>query len=153
MNFLSPEQTGSLFVDVLTEIMQKFTGFSLNLLSEEPDSSFDDIIGIMNLDGAKGGTVFLSAKESALRTICSFMLGIAEEEVTEEDCMDGVCELVNMTAGCLKQRLGNMGDIFTLSSPFAIRGKDLSLTTKNRIHVLSLLLGDGEIVIRLKYIW
>ncbi len=152
MTAASLEELGNVFADALCEIVLKFTDISLKVLSSEPDDSFYGLTGIMNLAGTHGGAVFVSADEEDLRLFCSRMTGTPKESVRQDDMYDAVCELVNMTAGSASPLVGSAGHSYSLTTPVALSGENMRLTAKGRTRVISRLLGDGEISLKLKVI-
>jgi CheY-specific phosphatase CheX len=141
-----------IFSDVLTEIISTISGFSLEVLSQEEDKCFEDMVGVMSLNGENNITFFVSAKETDMRILCSYMTGIPQAEVTKNDTEDALCELVNMAGGSAKLRLGGSDYLYTLSPPFALRGQNMSIVAKNKTHVISRVLGNGEISVKLKLV-
>ena len=159
---LSKEELGSIFVDALLEVVSTVSGFAFYGVAPETDTEtetenendFDGVTGIMSLIGGKKNImIFLSASENDLRILCSYMSGLALDEIKSEDVYDTLCELVNMTAGNAKLRIGGTNYMFTLSLPFAITGDNMTIITKKRVNVFSKILGNGEISIRLKIVY
>ena len=151
------EKLSTVFSSVLMEIVSTISGFSLEILSPEDSSAkeydFDEMIGVMALNGKKSGILFLSAKETDMRKLCSYMIGVPQEEITKEDVEDSLCELVNMTAGSAKLRLSGSDFIFNLSSPFLLKGQNMSIKGKNKTHIISQILGNDEISVRVKVVY
>jgi len=147
------KKLGNIYLSALTEVVSTTTGIHLHVKSQESDSSFGEIIGVMSLDGQKNGMLFVSAKISDVRILCSGMIGVPLAEVSNDDLDDTICELVNMTAGSAKVRLSDTDYMFSLSQPFAIRGRDLSLAAKNQTEVVSGTLGNEEISVKLKALY
>ncbi len=141
---------GALLTDSLIEIISTVAGLPVEVISTAQDDDFGGIIGMMNLVGRNGGTIFISTSKACVRILCSRMTGVAPEEVSKEDIDDTLCELVNMAAGSLKLRLGGGDAAFTLTPPFRIRG---SLVTKQGVYNISRLLGNEEISLKLKFIY
>jgi len=152
-NISSIDELGAVFADSLAEVISKISGFSLEVLSSAPDADFAGMIGAMCLNSKKRGMVFISAGEHNMRVLCSFMTGVPKNEITKDDIQDALCELVNMTAGNAKLRINDENYIFTLSSPFIIDGENMSIITKKRVYVVSRILGDGEIFVKLKIVY
>lgn len=150
MNLSGSQELGALFTEALSEIVAKTSGLSLRLLASGPDRSFAGIVSLMQLSWHSSITVFLSADEADARLLCSRMTGIPAQEVTPEEGQDALCELMNMTAGNVKLRLRQAGDMPAHGTPYVIKGKELSLTTKKRVCVVSTTLGNEEILIKLK---
>ena len=153
MSVFSTDKLSFIFVDALTEVISKMAGISFDILSTEVDSGFDEITGVMSLNGANFGLIFISAEEASLRVICSYMTGIPGNEITKDDLEDAVCEIVNMTAGNAKLRTNNAEQIYEISPPFVISGENMSVNTKKRTNIISRVLGNGEISIKLKLIF
>jgi len=153
MNPLTIDKLSYVFVNSLTEVISKMAGVSIDVLSSEADSKFDNITGVMSLSGKNHGILFISAGEDTLRTICSYMTGIDKKELNKGDVEDTLCELVNMTAGNAKLRTNNTDHTYTLSPPLIINGENMSINTKKRINVISRVLGNGEISVKLKVIF
>ena len=150
MKTLSADQLGSIFAGALAEVISTTSGFSLDIFSPEDGVCFDEMTGVMSLSGKNHGMIFISAGESVMRVLCSFMTGISTEEVTKDDMEDALCELVNMTAGNAKLRFNDAEHMYALSPPYVIRGQNMSLITKKRINVISRILEDEEISVKLK---
>ena len=141
-----------IFSDVLTEIISTISGFSFEVLSQEKDNSFEDMVGVMSLSGKTNIMFFVSAKETDMRILCSYITGIPQDEVTKSDAEDALCELVNMAAGSAKLRLSGSDYVYTLSSPFAVKGQNMSIAAKNKTRVISRVLGNDEISVKLKLV-
>ena len=144
---------GSIFSDALTEVISTISSFSVKLLSQEKDNDFEDITGIMSLNGEKIGTFFVSAKELDMRLLCSYMIGVHRAEVTKDDIEDIVCELVNMTAGSVRLRLAGTDYAFDLSQPYVVKGINMSIVTKKKTRLISRTIGNDEISVKLKVIY
>ena len=150
---VSMDTLGSIFTQALIEVISKISGFSLEVSSAEQDPHFDEIVAFMSLCGPKGGMVFISSAQAGMRTLCSYMEGVPESEVTEDDVEDVLCELVNMTAGNAKMQLNGTEYMYTLSSPLIMTGKDLSIYAKKRINIVSRTVGNGDISVKLKIVF
>ena len=153
MGTFSIDELSYIFVDALTEVVSKMAGFSFDVLSSEVDSTFDEITGVMSLNGKNHGMLFISANENSMQVLCSFMTGISRDQVTNDDIEDAMCELVNMTAGNAKLRTNNTEQTYTLSPPFVLNGENVSISTKKRLNVVSRILGDGKISVKLKVVF
>jgi len=141
-----------IFTDALAEVIRTVTSVHLKCVPADEDACFEELTGVMSLYSKKGGTLFVTAKEPAIRTLCSNMTGIPEEEVTVDDIEDTLCEFVNMTAGSAKLRISDPDYIFTLSLPFIVKGKDVTIDSKRKSHVFSEVLENGEISLRLRFV-
>ena len=153
MKAVTVDALGSIFTESLIDVISKISGFSLDVLSTGNDPNLDENVALMSLNSIKTGMILISAGEPDMRTICSYMEGVSEAEITNEDIKDVLCELLNMTAGNAKLRLGDTEYMFTLSSPVLIHGNELTISTKKRVNVISRLIGNEEISIKLKVIY
>ena len=154
MKTVTVDMLGSIFTQAFIDVISKVSGFSFDVLSTEHDAGFDGSVALMSLNNCvKSGMLLLSAGEPGVRTLCSYIEGVPEDEITKADIEDVLCELVNMTAGSVKLQLGDTEYMFTLSSPLIINGKDISISTKKRVNVISRTLGNGEISVKLKVIY
>lgn len=147
------EQLGAVFSGALTEVILTSTGVSLSVLSQENDYCFEQMLGVMSLNGKKSGMLFITAAESDIRALCSKMIGVTPAEVTNGDIEDTLAEFVNMTAGSAKLRLSDTDFAFMLSPPFVIKGENISIAVKRRTRVISAVLGDGSISVKLKVLY
>ena len=153
MSTISKDRIGSIFADALKEVISITTGFSFEISSGEYDSGFNEMTGLLSLNGNNNGMVFISADERAMRRICSFMTGLHDNDIAVKDVEDALCELVNMTAGSAKLRFNTVDDAYSLSPPFILRGNEMTIIAKNRVNVISMALGNGEISIKLKVVF
>jgi len=147
------DNLGYVFSDSLIDVISTFSGFFVSVISEEEDDSFDDITCVMSLNGTKNGVFFLSASEPDVRVLCSSILGVPQAEIQNDDIEDSMCELVNMVAGSARLRLSETDFMFTITTPFIFKGENMTLFTKNKIHIISKKFGNGEISLKLKIIY
>jgi len=147
------EKLGHIYSGALTEVIATVTGIHLQVESMDSENELGDIIGAMCLVGKKNGILFVSAKKDDIRILCSRFIGIPVEEVLEKDIDDTICELVNMTAGSAKLRLGDTDYMFSLTQPFSIKGNDISIVTKAITHVIAGTLTDGKISVKFKAVY
>ena len=143
---------GSVFSDALSEVIATVSSVYLEALSSK-DDSFKEMIGVMNLNGKKSGMLFVSANESDMRVLCSCMIGVPPAGVTKDDMEDALCEFVNMTAGNAKLRLSDTEYVYQLPSPFIIKGKNITIVAKRKMHMISKALGNGEISVNFKVVF
>jgi len=147
-------EPGFIFADSLSEVVSIASGFSFDVIQSDGDIRFDCMVGAMNIIGnKKNGMIFISAKESDMRILTSYMTGASVDEIKKEDMCDALCELVNMTAGNVKIRISDPDYMFMLSLPFAITGENVSVITKSHAKAFTQVLGNGEISLKLKVIY
>ena len=147
------DNLGYIFSDSLIEVISTFSGFFISVSSEDKDDSFDGITCVMSLNGKKNGAFFLSMSEPDVRVLCSSILGVPQAEIQNDDIEDSMCELVNMVAGSARLRLSETDFMFTITTPFIFKGENMTLFTKNKIHIISKKFGNGEISLKLKIIY
>jgi CheY-specific phosphatase CheX len=147
------DELGNIFTEELINVVAITSTFKLDVLSENHDNGFGELTSIMNLNSKKSGLVAVSAEEADIRAICSYMTGLGSDEVTRDDMEDTLCELANMTAGSAKLRITDPEYAFTISTPYVISGKNITLSTKKRINVISKIIGNGEISLKLKVVY
>jgi len=148
---LSKDQIGSIFSNVLAEVVSKTTGISLNII--EKDNGLDELIGLVNLNGNNHGMILISAGYATIRTLSASMTGVLRNEVTKDDIHDTLCELVNMTAGNAKLRFNSAEEMYTLSPPFIISGEDMSIISKNRVNLITRCLTGEGITLKLNIVF
>jgi len=153
MKTVSMEMLGDIFTQAIIDVVSKVSGFSLEAISNKRDDSFDEFVAVMSLNSAKGGMFFLSAGESAMRTLCSFIEGTPEDEITKADIEDVLCELLNMTAGNVRPRLVDTEYMYSLSSPIVLNGANISITTKKRVGIISQRLGSGGVTVKFNIVY
>jgi CheY-specific phosphatase CheX len=76
--------------------------------------------GLVRLTGAHEGMLGVSCNLSLLRVIISSITGLPEEELQQEDLLDGAAELANMVGGGMKSMAQIPGVV--LSPPMSIIG-------------------------------
>jgi len=137
----------------LFEVVSTSTGVKFDVVSSACEYDFFEMTSAICLNGSKPGMLFVSADYSTTSVLCSSMTGVPIEEVTKEDCVDALCEFVNMTAGNAKLRLGNSEYLFTLTSPFVLEGKDMTIFTKKKVHVLSTVFASDDLTLKMKVVY
>ena len=147
------EELSLVYLEALTEVIATVTGIHLQPGSRESNKDFGDITGVMYLHGNKSGVLFVTANKDDVRMLCSRFIGVSPKEVLPDDMDDIMCEIVNMTAGNAKLRLGETDYMFSLLQPFVIKGKDVSIVTKSITHIEAGTLTDGEISVSYKVIY
>ena len=147
-----PDDLSLVFASSLTEVISTVAGITLRAQPPDHDDSFAnyEMIGIMHLNGANRGMLFISASEASMRVLCAAILGLAQHEVKKDDMRDALCEIVNMTAGNAKLRLSNTDYTFSLSVPFLISGENMMIFTKKREPILSSVLSDDRVSLGMK---
>jgi CheY-specific phosphatase CheX len=92
---------------------------------------------IVGLSGRGSGNMTINLSESGLRYLAGRLMG---EEVAEldEDTIDAVMELGNMTAGCIKEQLTNTEfEVSAISLPSLIIGQSYNVMYARGLHTAS----------------
>ena len=140
-----------IYSEVLKEVVFTITSISLEVLSEKKGSGFSEMVGVMSLNGQKrNGVLFITAPEAHIRLLCSYMVGVPEAKLSNEDVEDALCELVNIVAGTAKLRLSTTDYSFNLSAPFVVRGDNMAVGVKNKTRLISRELGNDDINVGIK---
>ena len=142
------EELGSVFSEVLVQIVSTVSSIAIAPSSCESSYDCEELTGVMALNSKEGGVLMISGNKTGMCRFCSMMLGVPENEVSEEDMVDALCEVVNMTAGSAKLRLVGTDFMFTYSSPFVIKG-GMSVTVKEKTRVITKLLTGNELTLKL----
>jgi len=145
-------QLEELFAKALKDVVAIVAGMSFERAYTVNESLGDELVGMMSLQGQKVSLLAITCSLQGVRLLCSHMLGVHEDEITDRDMGDAICELVNMTAGSVKARLRETAYEYTLTTPFAMKGKGLQFIVKDRVSVVQVVLSSGEIELKLKMI-
>ncbi|MGE5417277.1 MAG: chemotaxis protein CheX [Acidobacteriota bacterium] len=109
------------------------------LVNPRQDSDADGtrtnrITGFMLLPGARNALMLLSlSKENAFQ-LGALMTGLEPDELSEDDVLDGVTELVNQIAGQIRESFYETEYEFKITVPFALLGTDYTLFQKSNIE-------------------
>jgi len=147
------DKLGLIYTESLAEVISTVSGIYLQIECQKSNNEFDDITGVMILNGKESGVLTVSGKAPDVRILCSNMIGVPLDDVTDDDIDDTMCELVNMTAGNAKLRLSDTDYMFTLTQPFVIKGKDVSIVTKSITKVIASTLSNDEISVKMKVVY
>ena len=117
------------FMDAVVNVLGTMSGTQVALkellpaLDYKPQGDVSSIIGISGEHGE--GMVALAFYEPLAKKLVSRLLGLQTEELSQEDLMDGIGELVNMISGKAKTGLSEAsGVLYRLSLPSIIKGAD-----------------------------
>jgi len=143
------DDLGYIFSDALIKAVSTVSGILIDVVSEERNDELEEITGVMFISSIRNLMLFISAKESDIKVISSFMTGTPEADITTEEAEDTLCELANITSSGVKLRVHDEDRRFSISMPFIIKGKDMMISTKQRARVLSQVIGNDEISLKL----
>jgi chemotaxis protein CheX len=110
------------FAEVVESVFSGMLGFTLvrthTEAVPEPGRRF---IGTVHISGSWEGSVVLECPETFGRLVAGSMFGSSPETLSDDELVDVIGELANMTGGNVKALLG--GDV-ALSLPTVVRGAD-----------------------------
>jgi chemotaxis protein CheX len=117
------EMTDLDFAEVVENVFTGMLGFALVPTHSDtvPEDGVARYIGTVHIDGAWSGSVVVDCPEAFGRVVAAAMFGSEPAVVVEEELVDVIGELANMTGGNVKALLE--GDS-TLSLPTVVRGSD-----------------------------
>ncbi|MDH4378587.1 MAG: chemotaxis protein CheX [Vampirovibrionales bacterium] len=110
-----------------------------------PIGDISAIIGIMGESGE--GMVGLCFNSPLAKMMVARLLGIEPADLSDDDCCDGIGELVNMISGRSKTALSeNTGQPFRMSLPTIIKGKghEIASRPKNTPYLLMFFDAEGQ---------
>jgi chemotaxis protein CheX len=116
------EMTELDFAEVVESVFTGMLGFELtrthadNMATDEPR-----YIGTVHITGSWAGSVVVECPASFGRLVAASMFGSEPQDVTEDELVDVMGELANMTGGNVKALLEGES---TLSLPTVVRGSD-----------------------------
>ncbi|MDR0248768.1 MAG: chemotaxis protein CheX [Oscillospiraceae bacterium] len=147
----APPELCGIFSDALAEVLAVSTGAQYHPVSVRPGETLCAVAGMMTLAGQKHGLLLIHASEAAMREVYTLMTGA--DDVTDADITDTACEIVNMTAGSAKLRLGGSDYAFSLTTPLVIKGDGMSLFAKQRVSVFDAALECAGSLIHIKLVY
>ena len=116
------EMTDVDFAEVVENVFTGMLGFDLVRTHTDHVAAREArYIGTVHITGPWSGSVVVECPESFGRVVAAAMFGSEPEDVTDDELVDVVGELANMTGGNVKALLE--GDS-TLSLPTVVRGND-----------------------------
>ncbi|MBF0124509.1 MAG: chemotaxis protein CheX [Magnetococcales bacterium] len=83
----------------------------------------DEACGVVRLRGSVSGLVAISCGLDLAQYLVSCIIGVAIDEIGQEELLDGVSELTNMICGGVKTHLGGGGGV-ELLPPLAVVGSE-----------------------------
>lgn len=96
------------------------------------------VTGIIGMSSEKlTGNMVVSFDQGSVLAIVSKMLMETFTEINDE-ILDAVGELTNMITGGAKQRLSEMGYVFTMASPLMVRGQGVHITQFSKAPVIQI---------------
>jgi chemotaxis protein CheX len=110
------------------EVMATLLGVDLapgKLKIEKSKPQRADVIGSITVDGYVTGTITLFMSLKLARVFAQRMLGEVGKEPTDAEIVDAVGEMTNMIAGNIKTRLCQREELFRMSSPSVVLGREV----------------------------
>jgi CheY-specific phosphatase CheX len=92
---------------------------------------------IVGLAGESSGSLTLNISERAILHLASKLLCAAQTEISE-DCLDAICEIGNMIAGCTKEALAQTHlQVTSISVPSLIAGANHAVYNRRGLTSVS----------------
>lgn len=133
---------------IVNSIFSTMLGMEISRCEECALAFQEDMLGTIQITGARAMSVVLGVSESVARASAAAMLMMPVQDVGDVDERDVVAELANMIGGNLKALLP--GPLY-LSLPTVVAGRDLGLNVPGAelIEDVSLQCESGSLRIRL----
>lgn len=105
-----------------------------------------DISAFLNItNNSEDGMIAASFPRDFAKLVIGRLIGVDTEELTDDDCRDGIGELVNMIAGKSKVELSHHAtSTFRQSLPSIIDGQDHEINLTGRLKYMTLLFEAEE---------
>ncbi len=112
----------------LSDIFEAAASEVLTAASSDHFTKVSDTIecgyaGVLPLHGDMNGLFILKTNANSLRIFTSYLIGVEQEDVTDEDMCDCIGEIANVVCGLAKARAAMQGIHFTLSTPFCVKSE------------------------------
>lgn len=139
------------------EVMSTMLGMNLvqgKLRIEKTQPYRADVIGSISVSGFLTGGVSVFMGMDLASTIAATMLGYEDESPSDEELVDAVGELTNMIAGNIKTSLCRSEDLFSMSSPSVLVGREIRRVRlgKNVAFLLPFFWRDQELLVEFNLI-
>src|SRR4051812_38858638 len=117
------EMTDLDFAEVVENVFTGMLGFELVRTHGDHVRANGELryIGTVHITGSWSGSVVVECPETFGRVVAATMFGSAPDDVTEDELVDVMGELANMTGGNVKALLESNS---SLSLPTVVRGSD-----------------------------
>lgn len=150
MNDAGIAQLGRLYARCIAEVIETTAGISLDIregVSEHTDTA---IVAVAGLQGTHSGVLSLKTDAGSLRILTSYMTGVSEEDISEDDLTDCIHELTNMTIGLVKIKSMEESYKHKMVAPFVITGENVRYLQKSDAMYYVCRLESGEMFIELR---
>jgi chemotaxis protein CheX len=127
----------------LMDIFSTMFGRETNLVPEKEIQEAIGLCSILGFAGQISGFLCLHLSRGTACGIASGLLGFELVEV-DETVRDAMGEMVNMLAGGLKSYLSSQEEVFTLSIPSIIEGKDYTTYAPGEAECMIFGVSAGE---------
>lgn len=131
------------------DVLQSMAGTSCTLknISAKVDytatGDISAVIGIMGDDGE--GMMSISFDLELGKIMVARLLGISPEDLSDDDCSDGIGELVNMISGRAKTLLSaDSSTPYKLSLPTVIKGRGHEIASRPKNNPYLMMFFDAE---------
>lgn len=133
------------FKKALLEVASTMTGISMtqDLQGFNIEEKMDvTITSTMCLNGDKNIIFTIEVPIKYAVILVSYMIGVDDSEVSEEEIIDGIMEITNMVAGIVKQKMKTNGVDIEISIPTAMVSREAKFVTRKPTEKYVVYLGD-----------
>jgi chemotaxis protein CheX len=116
-------------ITAVTTVCTTMLGTNVSLKGIVPHADYQptgDVSSVIGISGNNGeGMLALSFSQGVAAKLVSRLLGLAPDDLNDEDLLDGIGEMVNMVSGQAKTTLSDTtGGQYRLSLPSIVRGEN-----------------------------
>jgi CheY-specific phosphatase CheX len=134
---IKKEELRELFCDAFCKSVNTMmaTDISKENIIENNDTNFE-ISGGMILSGENNRNMLMviSTTKASATYMVQLLTGLDEDDITDDDRMSTVVELVNITAGIVKVEVADTDSSYLLTLPFAVTGSGLTWKTDKALQ-------------------
>ncbi|MFQ5500176.1 MAG: chemotaxis protein CheX [Candidatus Zixiibacteriota bacterium] len=113
------------FIDGTVDVIKKMTDQDVtrqDLYLKRSYYMSGDISGVMRLSGDTEGVVAIAFRKDLASSLVARMVSCDESELSIDDIMDGIGEIINIISGTARTALSENGSSFDISLPAVVTG-------------------------------
>lgn len=115
---LTKEQVEKIMFDVAEDTLEKLAFMFISLEDGRDDSDYDSVVAAsVSFAGPLTGTVVLMVSTQLIPELSANMLGVEEEETTQDQRNDALKETINVICGNLLPAIGGKQAVFDMGAP------------------------------------
>lgn len=139
---VSNEQIISLVENIWSSMLGLDISVSNSVLSNSDDKT--TVGATIQITGPSKACVMLLCSLEYSKYAAAAMLGMSQDEISEEEAFDAIGELANMVGGSIKEIMGSQ---YHISLPTIAVGKSLHLTSPGGVVVNQIAFGENDLMI------